>query len=78
MEVDKDTKGETGKKRMREEEKEECETVIVERRCVKILVKGRIGRAVAILEVTCEMILLACLTVILGLGRVCLVVLVVA
>ena len=34
MEVDKETKEETSKKRKREVEKEENETVIVERRCV--------------------------------------------
>ena len=34
MEVDKDTKEETGKKGIREEEKEENETVMVKRRCV--------------------------------------------
>ena len=33
MEVDKETKGETGKKMIREEEKEENETVVVKRRC---------------------------------------------
>ena len=34
MEVDKDTREETGKKRIREEEKEENEMVIAQRRCV--------------------------------------------
>ena len=34
MEADKETKEETGKKRIREEEKEENKTVMVKRRCV--------------------------------------------
>ena len=79
-EVDKETIEETGKKRIREEEKEESETLIGKRRCVNlvsteafdIFVRERFRRVVVIPGVTCGMILVACLIVTLGRGRVCL------
>ena len=81
MEVDKENKGETGKKRIREEEKEENQTVIVKRKCVDftsaevfdILSQGEAwGKLRQFLGVTCGVVLVACRTVVLGLGRVCL------
>ena len=79
MEADEETQEETGKKRIREDEKEETETVIVKIKCVNVVsteafdifIRRRF-RKVVILGVTCGMILVGSLTVILGLGRVCL------
>ena len=53
QEVDQETKGETGKKRIREEEKEENETL----RLLTFLVKGRIGRAVALTRTVVPVVL---------------------
>ena len=73
MDADGETKEEVSKKRTREEETEENETVVASRRCVNsvsieafdILAKRRIRRAVVILGVICGMILVVYLTVIL-------------
>ena len=70
MEVDREANREVSAKRIREEE-EENETGIVKRRCVDS-VSTETRRGVGELWVICGMTLVVYLTVILGIGRVCL------
>ena len=57
-------------KRIREEEKEENNTVIAQRRCVNLVPTAAFDMF-SLAGVTCGMILVGCLTVILGMGRAC-------